>query len=331
MSRSILCLSDKFTEKVGSLNAKDNIPHEVEVEMEKIFSAAACLNASFLLPDSEEDISALAAKKPKQKELNNSATAHGYECPLCNKYLKTLSGFRGHTSKQHGRQDLKAYDHRVTNSASTRSEEKSNKVEVKKKKIQMVNAISRNVFLQFHKVRLSKSVTEAYSTLFNSNEFLESDFKNFKQVFILELIDQLLNQQCLHETQKSNIQQSELSDKDQSILFYISGFIIRACSKKCCKLTGEKKGSKMACIDRLRLQSSTSSFITRFSKWTIKNDRGGLIVQCDNFYLLIREFEMVVKKNIPSNICASSFLCKKLQENIMESYMVKYYSEKVFT
>lgn len=53
MSRSILCLSDKLTEKVGSLNAKDNIPHEVEVEMEKIFSAAACLNASFLLPNHE--------------------------------------------------------------------------------------------------------------------------------------------------------------------------------------------------------------------------------------------------------------------------------------
>ncbi|CAC5391535.1 unnamed protein product [Mytilus coruscus] len=133
-------------------------------------------------------------------------------------------------------------------------------------------------FSKFHKIRLSKSVTEAYSTLFSSNGFPESDSKNFMQVFMLELINQLRNQQCLHERQKSEIQQSELSDKDQSILFYISGYIIRACSKKCGKLTGEKKVSKMACIDRLRSQSSTSSFLTRFTKWTIKNDRGSCII-----------------------------------------------------
>lgn len=43
-----------------------------------------------------------ACKKPK-KDIQCS----GYMCPDCKKVLKTISGFRGHTAKQHGKSNLK--------------------------------------------------------------------------------------------------------------------------------------------------------------------------------------------------------------------------------
>ena len=59
----------------------------------------------------------------KKKKTNTSATQPStltqYQCPVCAKTLKTISGFRGHTQKQHG-QNLRASDHRI---ASTRDAE----------------------------------------------------------------------------------------------------------------------------------------------------------------------------------------------------------------
>jgi hypothetical protein len=48
----------------------------------------------------------------KKKKTNTSATQPStltqYKCPVCAKKLKTISGFRGHTQKQHG-QNLHLY------------------------------------------------------------------------------------------------------------------------------------------------------------------------------------------------------------------------------
>ncbi|VDI20996.1 Hypothetical predicted protein [Mytilus galloprovincialis] len=47
------------------------------------------------------------------KSLSADGTAtDGYKCPDCDKILKSISGFRGHTSRQHGKQ-LKATDHKT--------------------------------------------------------------------------------------------------------------------------------------------------------------------------------------------------------------------------
>ena len=43
-----------------------------------------------------------------------------YKCPVCAKTLKTISGFRGHTQKQHG-QNLCASDHRIPSTPDAES------------------------------------------------------------------------------------------------------------------------------------------------------------------------------------------------------------------
>lgn len=46
-----------------------------------------------------------------QQPITSSKTQ--YICPICEKSLKTISGFRGHTSKQHGVSNLKGIDYKV--------------------------------------------------------------------------------------------------------------------------------------------------------------------------------------------------------------------------
>lgn len=50
--------------------------------------------------ENENTTSASVNKKPKVE-------GSGYKCPVCSKVLKTISGFRGHTSKQHNQHTLK--------------------------------------------------------------------------------------------------------------------------------------------------------------------------------------------------------------------------------
>lgn len=61
------------------------------------------LELDFLLGDyTDDDSSACNVKSSESSECDK-----GYKCPICNKVLKSISGFRGHTSKQHGKSDLK--------------------------------------------------------------------------------------------------------------------------------------------------------------------------------------------------------------------------------
>ncbi|VDI35830.1 Hypothetical predicted protein, partial [Mytilus galloprovincialis] len=61
--------------------------------------------------DSDDDfVLETVVQPPKKvkgidKSLSADGTAtDGYKCPDCDKILKFISGFRGHTSRQHGKQ-----------------------------------------------------------------------------------------------------------------------------------------------------------------------------------------------------------------------------------
>ena len=63
--------------------------------------------------DNENDSASLNLRKagkennpPKQPSKEASANL-SYQCPVCSKVLRSISGFRGHVIKQHDRPDLK--------------------------------------------------------------------------------------------------------------------------------------------------------------------------------------------------------------------------------
>lgn len=53
--------------------------------------------------DTDTNVDSVSACKKPKKDIQCS----GYMCPDCKKVLKTISGFRGHTAKQHGKSNLK--------------------------------------------------------------------------------------------------------------------------------------------------------------------------------------------------------------------------------
>lgn len=69
------------------------------------------LELDFILGEYTEDESVAdnvsAVVSPAKTSKTKDCIESGYLCPICKKSLKSISGFRGHTSKQHGRSDLK--------------------------------------------------------------------------------------------------------------------------------------------------------------------------------------------------------------------------------
>ena len=74
--------------------------------------------------------------KPKQKKKNSGKenSSASYKCPVCNKILKTISGFRGHTTKQHSE------THRASDNKILR-EDSSVKLATQLRKITIVNCL----------------------------------------------------------------------------------------------------------------------------------------------------------------------------------------------
>ena len=65
------------------------------------------LELDFMLGEYTDDDSVHDTKTCASSNKSQQCNANGYLCPICNKTLKSIRGFRGHTSKQHDRSDLK--------------------------------------------------------------------------------------------------------------------------------------------------------------------------------------------------------------------------------
>ncbi|CAC5374390.1 unnamed protein product [Mytilus coruscus] len=72
-------------------------------------------------------------------------------------------------------------------------------------------------------------------------------------------------------------------------------------------------------------EEHSQNFVTQYSKWYNIQDRGGLQKPCDTLFLLVRKMELIVRKTTSTVLSANSLLTEPLMENIMESFMIKYY------
>ncbi|CAC5363148.1 unnamed protein product [Mytilus coruscus] len=141
-----------------------------------------------------------------------------------------------------------------------------------------------------------------------------------------DIIGELFVQQIKVVKHASDTQQSNLSTNDQSILYYIAGFIIKALKKRySCVST-----NKSSIVSKLLNSTNNTTFVNTYGKWFTKQDRGGLQKPCDTFFFLVRELEMIVRKSISPPYSASSLSLQPLKESFMESFMVKYYTDIMF-
>ena len=114
-----------------------------------------------------------------------------------------------------------------------------------------------------------------------------------------------------------------ISDNDQSILYYIAGYILRSLHKKYLRYSKHK----LSLVDKFSDNSENHNFVQKYDRWYKIQDRGGLQKPCDTFFLLVRELELIVRKSVTAKLSAHSLLLGPLKENIMESFMVKYYCD----
>ncbi|XP_052071204.1 uncharacterized protein LOC127709638 [Mytilus californianus] len=285
------------------------------------------------------------------KSLSADGTAaDGYKCPDCDKILKSISGFRGHTSRQHGKH-LKALedDPMIALFGSTDflpilqvSKHKPTIEEFflnafcaifKDNASITIEADRETIFSCFHRIRLGDTLQTGGITLFQSLGFMDSSvITNFIQTFLLELMNQVLKEHLSKKMKQTQAFDDSLTDNDQKILFYIAGFIIRALHKRYNKLkVSSLKEETLLCVQGLQDSSDTKTFLSKFKSWTVKKDRGGLKLPTDNFYLLVRHMEIIVRQSVNLDNLSASSLCKdSLKEKIMDAFMVKHYASQLF-
>ncbi|XP_063402192.1 uncharacterized protein LOC134686117 [Mytilus trossulus] len=218
------------------------------------------------------------------------------------------------------------------------------------------------LFRQLHCLRSDHTLKEEITELCLT--FTPTVVNLFIQLFIEDIIGEIFVQQIKVVKQASDTQQSNLSTNDQSILYYIAGFIIKALKKRySCASTnqwrswvfftctpepsggiwgcqplnvkapadsGYAHANKSSIVSKLLNSTNNTTFVTTYGKWFTKQDRGGLQKPCDTFFFLVRELETIVRKCISPPYSASSLSLQPLKESFMESFMVKYYTDIMF-
>jgi hypothetical protein len=145
------------------------------------------------------------------------------------------------------------------------------------------------IFSKFHLL-----IVNEISKLFVTLESYRSKFSNkILTGTILELCEHVLQniitrkQCCLQENSKRA--DENLSDTDQQVIMYISGYILH--SLKTLSKRFESSSSKFKLMSGIinnvlcsNKNCKTSTFVSKYKMWTEKVDRGGLVVPKDDFF-----------------------------------------------
>jgi hypothetical protein len=120
-----------------------------------------------------------------------------------------------------------------------------------------------------------------------------------------------------------------VSDNDQKVLYLVAGFVVFSIKKKCFQQKNNKTYIKVVKLLQIFIknnETATKQYVVKHSDWIDKINRGGLVYPADDFFLLVREMENVMRKNINLKKLSSETLMKTvLTQYIMSSYMVHYY------
>lgn len=187
------------------------------------------------------------------------------------------------------------------------------------------------MFTKLHKFRLDEiSHRDLYAMLPGCSE---ESIMDFCQMFSLEIIGEIARVRLEKEKKQTNMCAETVSENDQSILYYISGYIIRSLKKRYSNIKDKlKRDSKLKCVERMTQESGSRNMSAKFSKWTSKASRGGLKHPNDDTFLMVREIEIVIRSQVDKeNMNAHSLLIAPLKESVLSSFMLKHYAEKLFS
>ncbi|XP_033739586.1 uncharacterized protein LOC117326896 [Pecten maximus] len=183
-----------------------------------------------------------------------------------------------------------------------------------------------------HNKRVNELVRQEYLQLYQDVLSDASAVHSFVQLVFMEVLEKVLVEQIAVHTQTSADEAMVISDNDQTVLMYMCGSIMRILKKRYSRISdSEIKVEMVSAFEDKRTTNGCSNFISRYRRWITKKDRGGLMYPSDTFFLLIRELEIVTRKKVlPNALNAKALLKGPLKEAIMEDFMVKLYTKKLF-
>lgn len=187
-------------------------------------------------------------------------------------------------------------------------------------------------FKNVHKCRLDEVlIKDGVETIQKiTSSATEYEINVFIQECMMDLIGEIIKERVNMEKNKSTSETSTFSDQDNKVLYYIAGFILCGLEKKYNKVLNKAlREKKLKSLCMLEKDTSEGSFWEKYSTWLDKKNRGGLKKPCDNFFLLVREFELEVRKYESQNTVSSNNK-EQLKERIFDSFMVGHYNEKLF-
>ncbi|CAC5389785.1 unnamed protein product [Mytilus coruscus] len=177
------------------------------------------------------------------------------------------------------------------------------------------------MFRRLHISRVNPELTKTFHSYCPSHSL--NSINLFLQMVHEDIVGEIFKVQTMTAVQKSTTDQEKLTENDQSILYYIAGYTIRALQKRYTRYSTKK----LSVINKFTDNSSCVNFVKRYDKWYKTQDRGGLQKPSDSLFLLIRELETVIRKTVQPSYSASSLLIDPLKEAMMEAFMVKHYCD----
>ena len=118
---------------------------------------------------------------------------------------------------------------------------------------------------------------------------------------------------------------SEMSQAEQNVLFYISGYMAR----KVAALPQAPADLKDACVSNGK---DNLGFVEKFTEWTRTINRGGLRIPSQAFFLLVRSMDRVHSSHIDlAHMTSDSLNLVIMTDAVMEDINVKYHWEAVLS
>ncbi|KAH3739966.1 hypothetical protein DPMN_046658 [Dreissena polymorpha] len=128
------------------------------------------------------------------------------------------------------------------------------------------------LFKTVHRIRTDKEIVSKGVILIQSSVKAQSakDINNFLQItsIILEVIAEVIKARRQLEEKTSAAKVSEISDSDNKVLYYISGYIIKYLEKK--QKNKQLRDRSLKTVSALTNSSGAVSFTDKFSVWLIK-------------------------------------------------------------
>ena len=150
--------------------------------------------------------------------------------------------------------------------------------------------------------------------------------RQFAAALLRQLLqDMIAKRSAMYETTAAK-ESETVSENEQSVLFYLSGFLIHALGKRVKRLKPDERQATYDAIDRMKVQKDekSNSLAKKFSTWTDKLNRGGLKIPSEDMFLLVREMESQSR-----NVAMCDLTTRK--EILMDKFMIKYYSERMMS